>query len=141
MQTAVEILKIIKQKNLNVQEIQRTTGINSGRIYKWLQGISKPKVEDSEKLKKWAAQYLDKNPTTGQESAQNSTNDHEITKSTDKLTTATKAPDFQMKANGTDKDATIKNQSDAVKTMAQTALSQQETISKLTDLVTKLVRN
>lgn len=141
MQTAVEILKIVKQRNLNVQEIERTTGISSGRIYKWLKGVSKPKVEDSEKLKEWAARYLDKNPTTGQESAQKSMIGQEITKSTDKLTTATKAPDFQMKANGTDKDATIKNQSETVKTMALTTLSQQETISKLTDLVTKLIKN
>lgn len=141
MQTAGEILKFIKQNNLNVQEIERTSGISSARLYKWLQGIGKPKVDDSEKLQKWASKHLDKNRTTGQETAQISANDQEITKSTDKLTTATKAPDFQMKANGTDKDATIKNQSETVKTMAQTAFSQQETISKLTDLVTKLIKN
>lgn len=60
MQTTEQILNFIKENNLNVQEIERQSGIKSTRIYKWLDGIGSPKVEDSEKLQNWAKKYMNK---------------------------------------------------------------------------------
>lgn len=62
MQTIEEILKSIKEKNLNISEISRKTGIPGTRIYKWLDNKGKPKVDDSEKIKEWAKNNLDKVP-------------------------------------------------------------------------------
>lgn len=67
MQNSKEILNIIKQRGLNVQEIERQSGIKGGRIYKWLNGAGNPKVEDSEKLIKWAGQYLEDVPRATKE--------------------------------------------------------------------------
>lgn len=61
---------------------------------------------------------------------------------TDKLTTTTPKPNYGMNSNGSStKDAVIHSQQETVKTLADTSKSQQETISKLTDLVTKLVKS
>lgn len=55
------------------------------------------------------------------------------------MTTATKTPTFEVKTNGSEKDAVIRTQVNTVHTLAETTKSQQETISKLTDLVSRLV--
>lgn len=54
------------------------------------------------------------------------------------MTTSTKQPVFEVNSNGKEKDAVTKAM-DVVKTIAETNHSQQQTISKLTDLVSKLV--
>lgn len=53
MQTVDEILKYIKQNGVNVSELSRNTGILAPRIYKWLEGKGRPKVEDAQKLNNW----------------------------------------------------------------------------------------
>lgn len=67
MQNPKQILDIIKERNLNVLEIARNSGIPSSRIYKWLDGKGQPKLEDSEKLLKWAKKNLDNVPRAPQE--------------------------------------------------------------------------
>lgn len=103
-----------------VAEISRATGQSKGNVSRYLNGSLEP-----------SQAFLNKFYTAFSKSF----NGDALTKSTDKLQTATKAPDFQMKpSNGSsDKDATIKS-------LAVTTQSQQEVISKLTDLVTKLVK-
>lgn len=66
MQTIEEILKIIKEKNLNVADISRRTGIPGTRIYKWLDGKGNPKVVDSGKILDWAANNLEVVPNSVQ---------------------------------------------------------------------------
>jgi len=58
----VDILSIIKENRMNVLEIERQSGIPSSRVYKWLEGKGKPKVEDWEKLQKWANDNLEQAP-------------------------------------------------------------------------------
>lgn len=60
MQSAKEILEIVKQRGFNVLELSRQTGILAPRIYKWLEGKGRPKVEDAQKLVNWARKNLDK---------------------------------------------------------------------------------
>lgn len=60
MHSAKEILEIVKQRGLNVSEFSRQTGILAPRIYKWLEGKGRPKVEDAQKLVNWGRKYLDK---------------------------------------------------------------------------------
>lgn len=56
------------------------------------------------------------------------------------MTTVTTKPNFEMKTNGNEKDATIiKDQASAVKDQAAAIKNHSETINKLTDLVSKLV--
>lgn len=66
MQSIAEILKIINEKNLNVSDISRRTGIPGTRIYKWLDGKGRPKVEDAAKMQAWAGKYLEVVPTEGE---------------------------------------------------------------------------
>lgn len=56
------------------------------------------------------------------------------------LTHSTKYPVFDAQTPQNGKDHVIRTQSETVKSLADTSKSQQETISKLTDLVTKLVQ-
>lgn len=124
----------------SAEKLARKIGVNKNNLYKWEKGHKPHDPEDYMKVKNWLESVP--NATRGQEIAQESTNGDALTKSADKLTTSTKAPAFEMKAtNGnSDKDVVIRNQSETVKTLADTSRSQQETISKLTDLVTKLVK-
>lgn len=62
MQKTSEILEKIKSQRLNILEVSRQSGIKSARLYKWLDGIGSPKVEDSERLKEWAGKFLEQVP-------------------------------------------------------------------------------
>lgn len=64
MQNPAEILDIIKEKRINVQEIERQSGIPSARLYKWLSGKGNPKTSDAVLLSKWASKHLDKVPNS-----------------------------------------------------------------------------
>lgn len=62
MQRIETILKTIKERNINITELSRITGIPNTRIYKWLDGKGKPKVDDAEKLQHWAKKNLEEVP-------------------------------------------------------------------------------
>lgn len=62
MQKTEDILKYIKEKDINVLELSRKTNIPSARIYKWLKGKGNPKSEDLEKLKAWKVSILEEVP-------------------------------------------------------------------------------
>lgn len=105
-----------------VAEISRATGQSKGNVSRYLNGSLEPSEAF---LNKFYGAFSE----SFKEVAIPESNKH-----TDKLTTSTKAPAFEMKpSNGSDKDAVIK-------TLAVTTQSQQEVISKLTDLVTKLIK-
>lgn len=70
MQNVDEILNAIKERNLNVSEISRNTGIPGTRIYKWLDNKGKPKGEDSKTLQDWAKKYLEKLPNSNSSDTQ-----------------------------------------------------------------------
>lgn len=62
LQTIEEILKVIKEKGHNVQQIARESGIKADKIYKWLDDKGSPGYEDGTKLVSWASSNLDKIP-------------------------------------------------------------------------------
>lgn len=146
--TQPEFADIIGENVSNLKTYERTEVLPKVHIRKRIAEIAGVSVRDllekdlSEKDIKLKVEKDEKNVPAQQETAQKSTDGNQTHKSTDKLTTSTKAPAFEMKhSNGSsDKDATIHNQSESVKTLALTNQSQQEVINKLTDLVTKLVK-
>lgn len=106
---------------LSAERLSAILGVKKDNLYKWEKGHRPNDPDEYLRVEKWLI---------SQEIIP-----HSLSQTTDKLTTSTKAPAFEMKpSNGnSDKDAVIK-------TLAVTTQSQQEVISKLTDLVTKLVK-
>ena len=115
---------------LSAEALAEKLKVNKNNLYKWEKGHKPHDPEDFMKIKDWLAGNVESVPQKEESSIK------------DKLTTTTKAPAFAMSPNGNsdNKDTTIRNQSESVKTLADTTKAQQETISKLTDLVTKLVK-
>lgn len=129
--------------DLSIEQVAEKIGYTRPHLNKLMKKGDSKKVYDA--LQAEFGEILQsviqaQNKTTATETAQKSTNADKPRPNAHKLTTATKAPDFGMKPSNGNSEATIRNQSDAIKTLAGTNQSQQEVISKLTDLVTKLVK-
>lgn len=138
--TQPEFAHLIGENVSNLKTYERTGILPKVHIRKRIAEIAGVSVKDliekdlSESDVKLKVEKDDKNGATATETAQKQANGKESNKHTDKLQTATKTPVFEMTpSNGSDKDAVIK-------TLAVTTQSQQEVISKLTDLVTKLIK-
>lgn len=147
--TQPEFAKLIDENVSNLKTYERTGILPKVHIRKRIAELAGVSVNDllgkdlSEKDITLRVDKDDKNETKGPEQAQKSTNENGKQKSTDKLTTATTAPDFQVKhSNGNlkkevaiDKDAVIQDQAEAAKLHAQAHLNDSETMRFLTQLL------
>lgn len=134
---------------LSAPELAQILGVKKANLYKWEKGHHPHNPVDFLKVEKWLAEKIESVPR-GKDAPSDSlaAQNGAISKNTDtdkpknKLTTTTAKIDYGMKpTNGTNEhEAVIKDHIKAINTIADTSNSQQETISKLTDLVTKLIK-
>lgn len=59
----MDIIEKIKQKGFSPKEVSEGSGIPLPRVYKWMQGKSSPKAEDSRILEKFLQSYTVKDNT------------------------------------------------------------------------------
>lgn len=142
----MNVRQLREHAGLSQQELANITGIPKDRIAKWEQGKGAPKSEDSKVLDKYFKENVPRNASSDSLQPQGGAQFSKplLQKSKEKskniMTTVTTRPDYEMRpaTNGTHT-----NENDAVtaiRILAETSKIDSETISKLTDLVTKLIK-
>lgn len=138
----MDVRALREMANMTQVELASMTGIPRERIAKWEQGKGVPKAADQKVLESYFGKKFPNYASVGSLQAQGGAKNSkpQSDNRTDKLTTVTTRPDFEMRpatngAHTNEQDAVI-----AIRILAETSKIDSETISKLTDLVTKLIK-